>query len=79
VVRRLALERDGSSPEGYRGWLLGGPLRLFGPWALLRPGPRLRRMRFTVLWFCTHFIIFRKRGFSLAIRGPLWLSLTINT
>jgi hypothetical protein len=36
--RRQALERDRSSPEGCRGWLLDGPLRLSGPWALLRPG-----------------------------------------
>jgi hypothetical protein len=34
----LPLEQDGSSPEGCRGWLLVGTLRLFGSWALLRPG-----------------------------------------
>jgi hypothetical protein len=39
VVRRLALERDGSSPEGCRGWLLDGSLRFFGSWALLRSEP----------------------------------------
>jgi hypothetical protein len=42
VVPCLALERHRSSPEGYRGWLLDGPLRLFGSWALLRTGPRFR-------------------------------------
>jgi hypothetical protein len=35
MARRLALERGGNSLEGYRGWLLEGPLLLFGPWALL--------------------------------------------
>jgi hypothetical protein len=40
VVRRLALERGGDSPEGYCDRLLDGPLRLFGPWALLCLGPR---------------------------------------
>jgi hypothetical protein len=44
VVRRLALERGGGTPEGYRGWLLGGPLRRFGPWACLCPGPRPRKV-----------------------------------
>jgi hypothetical protein len=39
VMQRLALERDGSLPEGCRGWLLDGLLRLFGLWALLHPGP----------------------------------------
>jgi hypothetical protein len=29
VVRRLALERGGGSPEGCRGWLLDGPLMVF--------------------------------------------------
>jgi hypothetical protein len=28
------LERDGDSPEGYRGRPFGGPLRLLGSWAL---------------------------------------------
>jgi hypothetical protein len=40
VVRRLALERDGGSPEGCRGRLFDGPLRLFGPWAFLCLAPR---------------------------------------
>jgi hypothetical protein len=39
VVRRLALERGGSSLEGRRGWPLDGPLRLFGPWAVLCTRP----------------------------------------
>jgi hypothetical protein len=34
VARCPPLERDGGSLEGYRGWWFGGPLRLFGPWAL---------------------------------------------
>jgi hypothetical protein len=38
VLRHLALERDGSPLEGCWGWLLDGPLRLFGPWASLRIG-----------------------------------------
>jgi hypothetical protein len=42
VVRRLVLERGRSSPEGCRGWLLDGSMRLSGPWALLRTGLRLR-------------------------------------
>jgi hypothetical protein len=39
VVRRLALERGGSSPEGRRGWTLDGPLRLFGSCALVCTRP----------------------------------------
>jgi hypothetical protein len=31
VERRLAIERDGGSPEGFRGWWLDGPLRFFRP------------------------------------------------
>jgi hypothetical protein len=35
AVRRPVLERDADSPEGYNGQPLGGPLRIFGSWALL--------------------------------------------
>jgi hypothetical protein len=40
VVRRLALERGGGLPEGYRGQLLDGLLQRFGLWALLCLGSR---------------------------------------
>jgi hypothetical protein len=55
VARRLALERGGGSPEGYHDRLFGGPLRIFGLWALLRSGPRPRGVRFVV---CGVFVYF---------------------
>jgi hypothetical protein len=75
MVRRP--ERDGSSPEGCRGWLLDGPLRLSGPWALSAPGRDYAGCdsRFVGLFA---FYYFAKKRFSLVIRGPLWLSPTIT-
>jgi hypothetical protein len=64
VARRPVLERDGDSLEGYHGRPFGGPLRLFGPWALLCSGPRPRGACFVIRGFvCLHFIIFRKGCF----------------
>jgi hypothetical protein len=55
VARRLALERGRGSPKGYCDRLFGGPLQLFGPWALLRSVPRPRGVRFVV---CGVFVYF---------------------
>jgi hypothetical protein len=60
VARRLVLERDGDSPEGYRGLPFGGPLRLLGPWALRCFGPRPRETCFTGLFVC--LLLFFERG-----------------
>jgi hypothetical protein len=60
VTRRLALVRGGDLPKGYRGRPFGGPLRLFGPWALPCFGPRSRRVWFVGLF--VYLLLFFERG-----------------
>jgi hypothetical protein len=69
-MRCLALERDGSLPEGCRDWLLDGLLRLFGPWALLHPGPRLHGVWFVVCGFVRILLFFEKGGFPWPLGDP---------
>jgi hypothetical protein len=59
---RPILERDGDSPEGYRGRSFGGSLRLSGPWALLLWAVTTRSV-FWGLWVVSlRFIIFFEKG-----------------
>jgi hypothetical protein len=75
MARRPALEQGGGSPEGYRGWLLDGPLRLFWVVGSLCPGPRPRGAFIRGLWICLFaFYYFRKGRFFPIIRGTLWPS-----
>jgi hypothetical protein len=71
VVRRPALERSRGSPEGYRGWLLDGSLRLFGPWAPLCLGPRPCGVCLVVCGFVHLLLLFSEKGAFPCYKGTL--------
>jgi hypothetical protein len=74
---RQPLEQGGEPPEGYRGRSVGGPLWFL--WAVGLPAlgcdHRQRVFRISSAFICVYH--FSKKGFSLVIRGPLWLSPTL--
>jgi hypothetical protein len=63
VVRRLVLERDGSSLEGCLGCPLDGPLRLLGPWASFPHRAVIMWGVLYDLWVSLRFVILRKGVF----------------
>jgi hypothetical protein len=69
MARRPAIEQGGGSPEGYRGWLLDGPLRLFWVVGSLCPGPRPRGA-FICGFVCLLFIILEMGDFPPLLGEP---------
>jgi hypothetical protein len=80
VARHLAHERGGDLPEGYHDRPFGGPLWLFGSWALLCFGSRPRGVCFVVCGFvCLPFIIFRNGCFPPLLGTPMAILGSIRT